>query len=108
MLRRIWDWWTSDHVVLTQPGVDRMFMGCAQCGALRRYADVMDKRRGVNCAACGHTRIRPKAVSFTRAAWEVLVVGYLWRHLICRRAHQQDWDPRMPYRRTEFEGFGRA
>lgn len=51
-----------------------------------------------SCRVCGDARVRPAHLSSLRAAWWVLVMGLLWRRLVCRKTEQRLWDPRMALR----------
>ncbi len=107
MIQRVLDWWSDKRVLWAEPGVERHFLGCAQCGRLRRYDYLLapGKDSEFACPKCGHRGVRPHTFPGWRCAWELLIVGYVWRHVIRRHAHQSQWDPRMPLRPVEFEGF---
>lgn len=107
-MQRLWDWWTNDAVAFNDdPGVDRFFVVCAQCGRLRPYYQVVAKAKDavMRCPRCGDNHVRPHTIANWRAAWALLVRGWFVRHVILRKQHQSEWDPRMPYRRVEFAGF---
>lgn len=80
------------------PDVGRVFLGCDKCRRVmphyRAYGPVTMKGAGV-CAGCGGTTFRPVRLPEWKAAWWVLVVGWLWRKTIRQEA---SWDPRMPIR----------
>lgn len=110
MLIKLWQWWTDDRPIFAEPGVDRYFPACESCGRLRAYYHILARDgRGMTCRRCGSRKVvmrgvGPMGVPSWYAAWW-MISAYVWRRLILRKAHQQDWDPRMPYRRVEFQGF---
>lgn len=99
VLRAAWDWMLSDQVILTSPGIDRVFMKCVQCGRIRPAYDLLKKPpyKRIGCK-CGARQQRPTNVSEWLAAWWVLGVGVVWRKWIRRLPN---WDPRIPMRRYE-------
>lgn len=106
---RLWRWLTDESVAFGEEGVERWFLGCKDCGRMRPYYElVAAKGEAVMCCpTCSGRHVRPIVVSsWLKGMWYVLIQGYLWRHLVLRKEHQQQWDPRMPYRRVEFSGFG--
>jgi len=105
---RLWRWLTDDRVAFSDDGVERWFVACTGCQRIRPYYELVAPKADavMMCPACGERHVKPAIVrSWLRGFWLVMVKGYLWRHLILRKAHQQQWDPRMPYLRTEFGGF---
>lgn len=107
-MRRLLDWWRSDRPVFSEDGVERWFLACTGCHRIRPYYDlVAAKGEGVlACPSCGDRHVRPTIVgNWFTGCWHVLMRGYLWRHIVRRRAHQSEWDPRMPYLPVEFPGF---
>ena len=105
---RLWRWLTDDRVAFSDDGVERWFLGCKDCGRIRPYYELVAAKGDavMLCQTCGGRHVRPVIVtSWLKGMWHVLIKGYLWRHKIRGKAHQQEWDPRMPYFRQEFTGF---
>ena len=80
--------------------VGRVFMRCHGCRRLVPYwhcvATKAQRSRGDGRGCkCGSPYVKTATISELRAAWWVLVRGWLWRGLIRRR---ENWDPRMPTR----------
>ena len=89
--RRLW----SDRVLWSSPGVLRVLLCCDRCRRVVpfwRMVGVMP--RPVGCV-CGCSKVWPSNVPQWRAAYWLLVRGWLVRKLLCRLP---DWDPRMPLR----------
>jgi hypothetical protein len=96
-IRAWWEWIRDDRVLFATPEVGRVFMVCTECRRVRPAYEIV-MRAGtyarVGCA-CGSKTHKPSNLSQMRAAWWLLVKGYLWRKAIRRQA---DWDPRLPLR----------
>lgn len=88
-----------ETAVLTTPDVDRVFIACDRCQRVmphyRVYGRVVRRITDGLCR-CGGATFRPMRIPEWRAAWWVLVVGWLWRKTIRK---ELEWDPRMPVRR---------
>lgn len=84
------------HVWFTTPGVGRVFLGCDRCPRVVPHYQVYGPHASGRCR-CGSTQFRPRQIPEWRAAWWLLVVGWLWRKTLCRAAV---WDPRLPVRTT--------
>ncbi len=82
-----------DRVAFTTPGVLRIFLACQSCGRMVPHYRVYGYVQG-RCR-CGHATFVPTLLPEWKAAWYVLVVGWLWRKTLRRCA---EWDPRMPVR----------
>jgi len=86
----------ASPAVFTTPGVDRVFIACLSCGRVRphyRAYAFRPKTRDEAFCKCGGQHFRPVRLPEWKAAWWVLVVGWLWRKTLRREAQ---WDPRMP------------
>lgn len=108
MLTRLWRWWTDDRIAFNDDqAVDRFFVICTQCARVRPYYHIVAKKADavMHCPTCGNNKVRPHIISNVRAFWALIVQGWLVRHILRGKAHQSEWDPRMPYRKREFEGF---
>lgn len=73
-----------------------MFMTCDKCQALVphwRYCLSAEEyhRDGVMGCTCGSIKVRPTIIPEWKAAWWVLVRGYLIRKVLQRKSN---WDPR--------------
>ena len=73
-----------------------MFMTCEKCHALVphwRYCVTAEeyKAHGIIGCRCGSMHVRPSIIPEWKAAYWVLVRGYLIRKLVQRKAN---WDPR--------------
>jgi hypothetical protein len=105
-LTRLWRWLTDDHVVLTDPAVERYFARCTACGRVWMHywacVTAEDRRRGrrVGCP-CGNLRCRIVVLPEWQAAWYVLS-RWLWRRVLRRERY---WDPRLPARRGWHGGW---
>ena len=86
-----------DRVAFTTPDVGRIFLGCYSCMKVKPHYHVYAARasEGNPLCACGENKFRMIHIPEWRAAWWVVVVGWLWRKTILRKAL---WDPRMPVR----------
>jgi hypothetical protein len=86
----------NDHVLFTTPGVDRIFIACGACHRTVPHYRVYGPTATGRCR-CGHTMYRPVELPPWKAAWWLLVVGWLWRKTL---RQQTAWDPRMPLRQS--------
>jgi hypothetical protein len=88
----------SEQALFTTPEVARVFLTCAGCHRImphyRAYGSQLEPGVG-RCRSCGQTQFRPSRIPEWKAAWWLLVVGWLWRKTIRKYAM---WDPRMPVR----------
>lgn len=86
-------------VAFSTPDVARVFLACMVCGRVKPhyelYADFSEKAKPL--CWCGQHTFRPRHIPEWKAAWQVLVVGWLWRKVI--RGKTQ-WDPRLPIRKV--------
>jgi hypothetical protein len=80
---------------VTDPNVRRMFIACEHCRRVMPHYHVYGRLSEKSTCRCGCNSFRPVRIPEWRAAWWVLVVGWLWRKTIRRHA---EWDPRMPMR----------
>jgi hypothetical protein len=89
----------AERAVFTTDDVGRVFLGCKECRRImphyRAYGPAT--KRGVGQCKCGSTMFRPIRIAEIRAAWWVVVVGWLWRKTIRKETL---WDPRMPVRQA--------
>lgn len=82
-------------VAFTTPGVDRIFLACDTCKRMVPHYRIYGRGVPGRCK-CGGNALRPVRLPEWRAAWWVVIVGWLWRRTL-RRC--EEWDPRMPIRR---------
>jgi hypothetical protein len=85
-------------VAFTTPGIDRVFIACDRCGRVMPHYRVYGQkvaRVTDGLCRCGGSTFRPRRLPEWRAAWWVLLVGWLWRKTIRGAA---EWDPRVPLR----------
>lgn len=101
-LTAFWTWLTDDHVVFSEPGIDRVFARCTMCGRVfMHYWGCVTKEdrlkgRRVGCP-CGGLKMRIAPVPFWQQAWFVLS-RYVWKKLIRKDPY---WDPRLALQRVE-------
>lgn len=90
-----------DVALFATPEVGRIFLACQTCGRTvphyRVYGRVGATKTSGRCA-CGATMYRPIVLPAWKAAWWLLVVGWVWRKTMRR---EPEWDPRMPIRMQE-------
>lgn len=88
----------DETAVFATTSVGRIFLGCDRCRRVmphyKAYGRYIKKKTDGMCR-CGSTVFRPTHIPEWRAAWWVLVVGWLWRKTIRK---EKEWDPRMPIR----------
>ena len=95
-LSGLWERIKSRDVAFTTPDVQRVFLACKECRRLKPHYDLYAKiGYGKPLCKCGSIFYRPTRIPEWKAAWLVLVVGWLWRNKI-RKCDQ--WDPRLPIR----------
>lgn len=88
--------------VFSTPEVGRIFIACRMCGRIMPHYVAyppVGTRGKIGCK-CGHREYSPVTLPEWKAAWWVLVVGWLWRKTIRRMHDQKHWDPRLPIRQT--------
>lgn len=87
--------------MFTTPTIGRIFIGCKDCLRVMPHYRIYGRRptspRDGQCR-CGGTQFRPVRLPEWKAAFWVVVVGWLWRKTINK---QQEWDPRMPVTMAE-------
>lgn len=100
MLQRFWRWLMDDHVIFTEPNLERYFARCTSCGRVFHHywgcvtAADREKGRRVGCP-CGGTKMRLCNIPVWQQAWFVCS-RYVWRKLIRREVY---WDPRLIVKR---------
>lgn len=101
---RTWLVLSGRVTVGSSPQVDRVFVICGDCGrVVPAWRCVMAKVQPgdrIGCG-CGSGVVLPRVIPNWRAAWWVLVRGFLIRRVLGRRRKQEDWDPRLPVRVTD-------
>lgn len=80
---------------VSDDGVQRIFIACNFCRRIMPHYYVYGKLTKNASCKCGGNQFRPVRIPEWKAAWWVLVVGWLWRKTILRKP---EWDPRMPMR----------
>ena len=83
-------------VAFTTEGIGRVFLACHACGRVIPHWKVYGRGGDGRCR-CGSNTFRPARIPEWKAAFYVLVLGWLWRKTIRKQA---EWDPRMPVRRA--------
>lgn len=90
-------------VAFTEPGIGRVFLGCASCGRVmphyKVYGRVVEHIRDGMCV-CGGGMFKVTRLPDWKAMWWVLVVGWFWRKTVKKEV---EWDPRMPIRNAIYE-----
>jgi len=85
----------SERAVLAEDGIGRIFIACKECQRVmphyRAYGPKEDPTSGM--CKCGGVLFRPTVLPEWKAAWWVLVRGWLIRKKLQKK---ELWDPRMP------------
>jgi hypothetical protein len=76
----------------------RIFIACADCRRVIPVWRVVGHRAEVvgQCPSCGHGDFKPRQIPNWKAAWWVLVRGWLIRRVL--QGKTNDWDPRISWR----------